>query len=105
MGESVGLNQVVASGIAALGESSHFLDQGFVNSGQMFIVVLQASRMSDVERGDDSTPSLVLARRLGRPKARISAADVTGTAHLPVGAAAAVLGVSRSVLHRARARR
>ena len=40
--------------------------------------------------------------RLGRPAARVDAADVAGTLHLSVREAAATLGVSRSVLHRVR---
>lgn len=42
---------------------------------------------------------------LGRPAARLDAAAVKRTAHLSVREAAAQLGVSRSVLHRARASR
>ena len=40
--------------------------------------------------------------RLGRPAARVDAADVAETLHLSVREAAATLGVSRSVLHRVR---
>jgi DNA invertase Pin-like site-specific DNA recombinase len=41
-------------------------------------------------------------KRLGRPAARLPLADVARTGHLSVREAAAVLGVSRSVVHRAR---
>ena len=40
--------------------------------------------------------------RLGRPAASLQAADITRTAHLSVREAARVLGVPRSVVHRAR---
>ena len=43
-------------------------------------------------------------KRLGRPAAGLALADVTRTAHLSVREAAGALGVSRSVVHRARAR-
>ena len=43
--------------------------------------------------------------RLGRPPARLNAADVIRTAGLSIRQAATVLGVSRSVLHRARTSR
>lgn len=41
-------------------------------------------------------------KRLGRPTVRVSESDMLRTAHLGVRAAASELGVSRSVLHRAR---
>jgi DNA invertase Pin-like site-specific DNA recombinase len=41
-------------------------------------------------------------RRLGRPAASVAVADLRRTAHLSVRDAAATLGVSRSVVHRAR---
>src|SRR5580765_7037442 len=41
-------------------------------------------------------------KHLGRPAANLALADVMRTAHLSVRAAAQVLGVSRSVMHRAR---
>ena len=41
-------------------------------------------------------------KRLGRPAANVVLADVMRTAHLSVREAAATLGVSRSVVHRAR---
>jgi DNA invertase Pin-like site-specific DNA recombinase len=41
-------------------------------------------------------------KRLGRPAANLALADIRGTAHLSVRGAAAILGVSRSVMHRAR---
>jgi len=41
-------------------------------------------------------------RRLGRPAASVAVADLRRTAHLSVREAAATLGVSRSVVHRAR---
>jgi len=41
-------------------------------------------------------------KRLGRPAANLTLSDVTRTAHLSVREAAAALGVSRSVMHRAR---
>jgi len=42
-------------------------------------------------------------KRLGRPAASLGLADIMRTAHLSVREAAATLGVSRSVMHRARA--
>src|SRR5260221_491157 len=42
-------------------------------------------------------------RRLGRPRTAVAVADVMRTAHLSTRDAARLLGVSRSVLHRARA--
>jgi DNA invertase Pin-like site-specific DNA recombinase len=41
-------------------------------------------------------------RRLGRPRAHVAVSDVRRTAHLSVREAAKALGVSRSVVHRAR---
>lgn len=41
-------------------------------------------------------------KRLGRPPARLPSRDLASTAHLSVRAAAEAMGVSRSVLHRAR---
>jgi len=41
-------------------------------------------------------------KRLGRPTATLALADILRTAHLSVREAAGVLGVSRSVVHRAR---
>src|SRR5262245_50578384 len=41
-------------------------------------------------------------KRLGRPAANLVLADIVRTAHLSVREAAATLGVSRSVMHRAR---
>src|SRR5262249_4399219 len=41
-------------------------------------------------------------KRLGRPAVRLARADVARTAHLSVREAASLLGVSRSVVHRAR---
>jgi DNA invertase Pin-like site-specific DNA recombinase len=41
-------------------------------------------------------------KRLGRPAASVAVADLLRTAHMSVREAAAVLGVSRSVVHRAR---
>jgi len=43
-------------------------------------------------------------KRLGRPAAGLALADVMRTTHLSVREAAGALGVSRSVVHRARAR-
>jgi DNA invertase Pin-like site-specific DNA recombinase len=44
-------------------------------------------------------------KRLGRPAADLPLADISRTAHLSVRDAAASLGVSRSVVHRARRQR
>ena len=44
-------------------------------------------------------------RRLGRPMAPVSEADVARAAHLSIREAAATVGVSRSVIQRARAAR
>jgi|SRR6188472_682896 DNA invertase Pin-like site-specific DNA recombinase len=41
-------------------------------------------------------------KRLGRPAANVAVTDILRTAHLSVREAAAALGVSRSVVHRAR---
>jgi DNA invertase Pin-like site-specific DNA recombinase len=48
--------------------------------------------------------SKAAGKRLGRPKTTVSDADMARTEHMSIRAAAAMLGVTKSVFHRARAR-